>query len=324
MPAWVQRIMQWRPVRGFQRYTAVKGPIFAQGMTLSAFYSIFAALFIAFAIFMTVLGDNEQLLDTVIESVSGAIPGLIDTGDGGILSPADLVGSSIVGWGALVASVGIVFTAINWIGVSREGFRAVFELPNPQRNVLLLKVGDLVVAICIGLLVLVSSGVLVVSSTLLDALGLGVGTYLVSILVQVALDVAIVALLYRVGGQLRLPAKQLFGAALIAALGFFVLKQLASLLLNTPSNPLLASIGTIIIVLIWLGFTNQLLLIALAMVAVGPKGQAYTRVEDAEVLQIAEDKQEDARLKAIAVERADRKDADPRAAVRAYKRLRRR
>lgn len=321
MAGLVERIMQWRPVRGYMHYTAVKGPIFAQGMTLSSFYSVFAALFIAFAILMAVLGGNEELLSTVIQSISQAIPGLIDTGDGGIVKPEDLVGSAIVGWGALIASVGIVFTAINWIGVSREGFRAVFEVPNPRKNAIVLKLTDLGVAIGIGLLVLVSSSVLVVSTTLLEALGLGAGTFVLAIAVQVALDTAIVALLYRFGGQLRLPAKQLFGAALIAALGFFVLKQLASLLLNAPSNPLLAGIATIIIVLIWLGFTNQVLLIALSMVAVGAKGRAYTRVEEVEELTIEERKQERERLVQIAAERKGRTQRDPKAAAKLHKRL---
>lgn len=323
MAGLVTRIMQLRPIRGYMHYTSVKGPIFAQGMTLSAFYSLFAALFIAFAILMAVLGGNEELLTTVIQSIGSAVPGLIDTGDGGIIKPEDLVGSSIVGWGAVIASVGIVFTAINWIGVSREGFRAVFEVPNARSNLLVLKLTDLGVALGIGLLVLVSSSVLVVSTTLLESLGLGAGTFVLAIVVQIALDTTIVALLYRFGGQLRLPAKQLFGAALIAALGFFVLKQLASLLLNAPSNPLLAGIATIIIVLIWLGFTNQVLLIALAMVAVGTKGRAYTRVEEVEELSIEDREQERKHLARVAEERADRKRLDPKAATRLHKRLRR-
>ncbi|MFA4842002.1 MAG: YihY/virulence factor BrkB family protein [Agrococcus sp.] len=280
MKALIDRLMRSRPMRAWQRYTEERGPVLAQGMTLQAFLSLFAALFVAFAVFMAVLGGNVQLRDAVIESIASSIPGLI--GENGALDVEQLTQSSIVGWAGAIAAVSILFTAIAWIAVSRESFRAMFELGAPRSNFLLLKLGDLAVAVGIGLLVVVSSGLLVVTQALADALGLGWAGQVAGFVMQLLLDTSIVLLLYRFGGRLRLPAKQIVPAAAVCALAFFALKLLATgLFRGVENNPLLAGIAAPVIILIWLGFIMQILLLALSFVAVGPTGRAYTRLVEA-------------------------------------------
>ncbi|WP_072314259.1 YihY/virulence factor BrkB family protein [Agrococcus sp. Marseille-P2731] len=272
----IDRVMRSRPWRTWQRYAETRGPVLAQGMTLQAFLSLFAALFVAFAIFMAVLGGNVELRDAVIATLSSAIPGLI--GEGGALDVASLTGSRI-GWAGAVAAVAILFTAIAWIAVSREGFRAMFDLEAPPANLLMLKLGDLGVAVGIGVLVLVSSGVQIASEALVTALGLGWATQLVSVGVQLLLDTGIVLLLFRFGGRLRLPSRVMLPAAVACAGAFLVLKMLATLLLRgVENNPLLAGIAAPVIILLWLGFIMQILMLVLAFVAVGPTGRAYTRL----------------------------------------------
>jgi len=278
MKALIERLMRSRPMRAWQRYTDERGPVLAQGMTLQAFLSLFAALFVAFAVFMAVLGGNVRLRDAVIESISSSIPGLI--GENGVLDVEQLTQSSIViGWAGVVAAVAILFTAIAWVAVSREGFRAMFELGAPRSNFVLLKLGDFAVAVGIGLLVLVSSGLLVVTQVLIDALGLGWTGLGGGFVIQLLLDTSVVLLMYRFGGRLRLPAKQIVPAAAVCAVAFFVLKLLATVLFRgVENNPLLAGIAAPVIILLWLGLIMQILLLTLAFVAVGPTGRAYTRL----------------------------------------------
>ncbi len=277
MKALIDRLMRSRPMRAWQRYTEERGPVLAQGMTLQAFLSLFAALFVAFAVFMAVLGGNVELRDAVIDSIASSIPGLI--GENGALDVEQLTQSSIVGWAGAIAAVSILFTAIAWIAVSREGFRAMFELGAPRSNFLLLKLGDLAVAVGIGLLVVVSSGLLVVTQALADALGFGSAGQAAGFVMQLLLDTSVVLLLYRFGGRLRLPAKQIVPAAAVCAVAFFALKLLATgLFRGVENNPLLAGIAAPVIILIWLGFIMQILLLALSFVAVGPTGRAYTRL----------------------------------------------
>ena len=66
----IERVQRSWPVRAWMRYSELRGPVLAQGMTLQAFLSLFAALFVAFAIFMAVLGGNVELRRSVIESIS--------------------------------------------------------------------------------------------------------------------------------------------------------------------------------------------------------------------------------------------------------------
>ncbi|SDH78763.1 YihY/virulence factor BrkB family protein [Agrococcus jejuensis] len=302
-------------MRALQHYGAAKGPVFAQGMTLSAFLSLFAALFIGFAIFAAVLGGNDALRDRVIEAVAGSVPGLLGTGpegEGGVIPVDTLLQSSVLSWGSAIAAVAILITAIGWIGVSREGFRAVFHLPDVRSNAIALKAGDLGVAVGIGLLVLASAALLVVTSAVADALGIGGVGQVVGLLAQLALDAAIVALLYRFAGRLRLPWSQLIGASLACAVAFAVLKQFAALLLTGGSNPLVASFAAILGILVWLGFVNQILLVALSWLAVGETGKEYVQHVDA--MNAREDAIAELRADraAIKAEIAERKKDDPK------------
>ena len=277
----IDRVKQWRPVRALLHYSERDGAVYAQSMTLAGFFSIFAGLFIAFAVFMRVLGGNAELRDAVIESVANQIPGLIKTDDsGGVLDPKALIDSSFVDIAGIVAVVGIIMTATRWIANSRLGFRAMLELPNPKPNAVLLKLGDLGVAVGIGLLVLTSASVLVTSQALARSLGLGAFSWVLSIVVQLALDTAIVLLMFRFAGHIRLPMKHLAGTAFVVAIAFAVLKAFASLLFGSVSNnPLLASVASVFVILIWLGFIHQIFLIALSFVAVGSTGGTYSEVE---------------------------------------------
>ena len=315
----IKRVMQLRPVRAYMHYTSNDGPVYAQGMTLSAFFSIFAGLFIAFAIFMQVLGGNVELREMVIESISSQIPGLIDTGDGGVIDPDTLVESRAVDIAGIAAAVGIIMTATRWIATSRLGFRAMLGLPSPLKNPVVLKLTDLGVAIGIGLLVLVSSSVLAVTQAFAQQLGLGGFSWLVGFVVQLALDTAIVLLMYRWAGQVRLPIKYLFGSALLSAGAFAVLKFFASMLFGSiANNPLLASIASVFVILIWLGFVNQIYLISLAILAVGRGDGSESRLDDALEVQrersrekIAADKKaEEERLQRVRDELAELKERD--------------
>ena len=277
----IDRVKQLRPVRAWNHYSERDGVVYAQSMTLSGFFSIFAGLFIAFAVFMQILGGNRELLDTVIESISGQIPGLISDGDSnGVIDPQALISSRITEVAGIIAVVGIVMTATRWIANSRLGFRAMLDLPSPRPNAVLLKLGDLGVAIGIGLLILISSSVLIVSQSLASQLGLGAYSWLLGFLVQLALDTAIVLLMFRFAGHIKLPMKYLVGTAFGVAVAFAILKAFASLLFGSVSNnPLLASVASVFVILIWLGFIHQIYLVALSFVAVGNAGESYSELE---------------------------------------------
>ncbi|WP_430592309.1 YihY/virulence factor BrkB family protein [Humidisolicoccus flavus] len=273
----IARVMEWRPVRAFLHYGQKKGELLGGGMTLSAFYSLFAALFVAFAMFAWIPMDSDSLRSQVVDTVDSAIPGLISMspGDGGAINLDLLMGSSLLGVAGLIAAVTLLLTAIAWLASCREGFRAIFGLEAPPQNIVMLKLIDLASAFGIGILVLASSAGILITNTFLDLLGIGFMGAIAGIVAQLALDTLIVFLLYRYVGGLRLRRRQVLAAAATCAFGFFVLKQIIGLLLGSiERNPLLGSIASIVALLIWLGFIHRILLLVLSFVAVGDSAEA--------------------------------------------------
>src|SRR5690625_1137400 len=65
--------------RGLARYGKARGGLLAGGITYSALFSVFAALTVGYTVFMTVLGGNTELRQTVLDSVDDTLPGVIDT-----------------------------------------------------------------------------------------------------------------------------------------------------------------------------------------------------------------------------------------------------
>ena len=72
-----------RPGRTLALYLDSRGPLLARGMSFSAVFSVFAAVYVFFAIFGIVLDSSPALRDAVVTGLSSTIPGLIDTGSGG-------------------------------------------------------------------------------------------------------------------------------------------------------------------------------------------------------------------------------------------------
>ncbi|MDN6487418.1 MAG: YihY/virulence factor BrkB family protein [Ancrocorticia sp.] len=88
-----ERVQDLRIVRSLSRYGAARGGLLSGGIAYSALFSIAAGLTIAWTVFMSVLGNNQELKDQVLDSIDSALPGIIDTGDGsgGIINPDALV-----------------------------------------------------------------------------------------------------------------------------------------------------------------------------------------------------------------------------------------
>src|SRR5690606_15645493 len=116
--AWVQRVVAWvmqlKPVRVFLDYGAHRGPLLASGLSSQAIFAVFAAIWVAFSVFGIVLSGNPQLQSGLFALIGSAIPGLIDTGEGGAINPDDLVNPTVYSWTGAIALGGLFFTALGW------------------------------------------------------------------------------------------------------------------------------------------------------------------------------------------------------------------
>ncbi|MGR0221702.1 YihY/virulence factor BrkB family protein [Agromyces sp. ZXT2-6] len=279
----VTRLVEWamstKPVRAFLRYQEEHGPALADSVTYRTLFSVFAGVYLGFAIAGIWLAGNPDAIDALVEMVGTVIPGLV--GEGGVIDPDDVVQPltlSITGALALVALIGAAIGAISSLDVA---LRELTGLPDPGRFFLWTMLRNLVIAIAFGLLLVVAAAITVLGTgalgTALAWLGLPVGDAVLdtssrtlSILVTFAIDTVVIAGLFRVLSGLRPSARTLWTGALIGGAGLTVLQVLSGLFVGGAStNPLLASFGSLIALLIWLNLSSQVVLIASSYIVTG-------------------------------------------------------
>jgi membrane protein len=277
----IARVQQWRPVRVFQRYTVHRGPILSAGLSYQALFAVFAGLWLAFAIAGLLIAGNPAVQDALIDLLTVSVPGLIDDGSGnGAIEVDLLLEAQILGWTGVIAAIGLLITALGWLGSARAAVRLIFDAPEPVTPFLLLKLKDFGLAIGFGLAVLLSATLSVLSTAALDTVlgffGLSdsavatVLTRTIGLALMFLLDASALAVLYRVLSGLQIPIRRLIAGSALAAAGLGALKVLGTALLGGATrNPLLASFVVIIGLLIWFNLVCQVIVIGSAWIAVG-------------------------------------------------------
>ncbi|MEO7722141.1 MAG: YihY/virulence factor BrkB family protein [Pseudolysinimonas sp.] len=283
---WIKARVTWaqslKPVRVFLHYSQVRGPILASGLAFRGLFAVFAALWVAFSIAGLVISGNLAAQDAIVTALNNAIPGLIDTGhSGGAIKASTLLSAGIFGWTGAIALVGLLFSALGWLGSARDAVRTMFELPSPAANFALLKVRDLVLGVGLGA-VLIVSAVLSVAGTsatsfLLGLVGIHAKSVIATVLSRVVtlgvmflLDAVVLSALYRLLAAITIPRKRLWAGAVLGAIGLGALKTLGSLLLGgATNNPLIASFAVLAGLLLFFNLACQIILIAASWIATG-------------------------------------------------------
>ncbi|WP_157008767.1 YihY/virulence factor BrkB family protein [Agromyces laixinhei] len=277
------RVTAWslerKPVRAFLLYLERHGAMLADSVTYRVLFSIFAGVFLGFAVAGVVLAGNPDALAALVETVDAAIPGLL--GEDGLIDPDDIVQPLTLSIAGAVALVGLIGAAIGAISSLRTAFRTLGSQPDDQTFFLWLLLRDLLLAIAFGAAFAVAAAITVFSTTALGtALGwLGISTRdpvfdgvtrIISILVIFAIDTLLIAVMFRVLSGIRPNARSLWTGALLGGVGLSVLQLLSSLFVGgASSNPLLASFTSLIALLIWLNLSSQVILIAGAYIVTG-------------------------------------------------------
>jgi len=281
----LKRLIAWamalRPVRVFQRYSQRNGPILASGLSLTALYSVFAALYVGFAVFGLVIESDPVFKDAVISTISGYIPGLIDTGEGGAIDLDDLFASRVLNWSGVVALAVVLFSALSWFDSARSSVRTMFGLPQDRTFFLLTKAKDLGLVILFAAVMLLSAAISIGSTSALGALFGLVGiddesdaavllARVVGLLLALVIDTAVLGALFRVLTSVRIPLPRLLPGALIGGVALGVLKALGATVIGGAgrNNPLLASFAVVLGLLVWFGLICQVVLISATWVAV--------------------------------------------------------
>lgn len=273
---WWAQAQQTHLWRAWKRYGDRRGNVLAGGVGYFAFFSIFPALLLAFTIFGFVLQGQPQLLADLRDYVSEFLPGFVkspDNPDGIItLEPPTNVALTV---GTVVSMVGLLIAGLGWLGALREGIRAIFGVDGEPGNPVTTKLRDLLVMVVLGVGIVVSAAVGAIAGAaagwLAGLVGLGSQGWpltLVSLLVGVVLDGAIIALILRALAGVELPWPALRSAALFGGIALTLLKKFGTVLLaSTTDNPLFASFVLVVGLLVWLNLMSRIVLVSAAWAA---------------------------------------------------------
>ncbi len=285
MPAKLGALIAWlmklRPARVFFLYAAKNGPILASGLSLTALYSVFAGVYVGFAVLGLSIAANPSFREAVISTLSSSVPGLIDTGNGagGAIKLDTLFETRVLGWSGIIALVVLLFTALGWFAAARSAVRAMFDLPPSSMFFLLLKLRDLALVLAFGMVTLLSAALSVFSTSALHFLfnlaGIGrspftlFSTTAVGLLLVLVIDTSVLAALFRAFLAVRIPLRRLITGSLIGGILLGVLKALgATIVSGAGKNPLLASFAIIIGLLLWFGLICQVILLSATWISV--------------------------------------------------------
>lgn len=263
-----------RAGRALERFNTANGAVLSGGMAYAALFSLFAALTIGYTVLVRVLGGNFELRDAVLTQVDTWVPGLVDTGSGGVLSRSDLVLSTGLSWTSAVAAVVLLWSATGFMGALRTSVRAMFGETESAGNPVTDRLRQLLGFVLLGVGVLVTAAASVAVSAAvpwtLELVGLGEGAGWavrgVGLLLTVVLDAAVVAAVIRYVGGVRPAGRDLLVGSLAVGVVAGGLRLLGTEVIAGAAtrNALLASFAVVVTILLLVNLLARVLLLASA------------------------------------------------------------
>jgi membrane protein len=274
--------------RALAQYDLGNGSVLSGGMAYAALFSLFAALAIGYTLFVRVLGGNADLRVAVLTQVDTWIPGLVDTGSGGVLTPSDLVLSTGLSWTSVIAAAVLLWSATNFMGALRTSVRAMFGVTENGANPVTERLRQLLgfVLLGVGVLVTAAASVAVAAAVpwTLENLGLegaavSFGVRAGGALVTLALDAAVVAAVVRYVGGMHVPLRDLLAGSLAVGIVAGILRYLGTEVITTAAarNALLASFAVVVTVLVLVNLLARVLLLTTAWMS---QSQALIEAEN--------------------------------------------
>ena len=269
------------PGRLVMHYLFHGGPLMAAGLSYNMLFASVAVLVIGFAIMGRWLGSDSEFRDLAIDAVEQSVPGLLNSGHGGLIpvSMLETTQQFTVTW--IVGAAILGFTAWRWAAGIRLSTRRMFEVP-PSRGAPAAAVPRDIVGLLV--LVMVLSVSLVLNAEAAGALRLledqvgqvpvlsplvrlmdGEVAYGAATAVGVGADALTLFLMYRVVAQLKPSWWVMTCMLILGAGGNYVLREVGGLVIQAmTSSPYLLSIAITVGVLLWFYFFSQIILVSAA------------------------------------------------------------
>jgi membrane protein len=272
-------------VRAGQAYKRNHGDYFAAAITYFSFLALFPTILLAVSITGYVLKNDQSLQARLFANIEKNLPGSFGT------TVRDAVQHAIsarAGVG-IVGLVGLAYTGLGWIANLRAAMVGVWGHTPARIPFVKAKLRDLLVLGGLGLGVVISVGLTAVGTSLADQvtnkLDLPGGSWVVKVvglLLPVLGDLLVFGWVLVRLPRVSVPRPILFRAALLASIGFEILKIIGTYYIARVSkSPALGIFGSVIGILVWIDLVSRYILFCTAWtaVAVRPEPSAVTAVD---------------------------------------------
>jgi membrane protein len=251
------------------------GGQYAAAITYFSFLALFPLLLLAVAVTGFVLHSHPAAQQSLLTHITDNVPGSLGTTLRKSVRTAIAQRAGV----GVVGLVGLLLSGLGWIGNLRAAVDAVWGTRPAKRNFVKAKLANLLVLAGLGLGLVLSLGLTVVGTAVTDQILNGLGLLHVSGLHYV---VTILTFVISVAGDLliflwvlvRLPRADVPRAAalkgaLLAAVGFEVLKVLGTYTIAKSAQSATAGpFAGLLAVLIWIQLVARFMLFCAAMTAV--------------------------------------------------------
>jgi len=260
--------------RAVDRYTVSYGTHYAAAVTYFSVLSLVPVLMIGFAIAGFVLASQPALLAELQGSIAKAVPGSL----GGTINEAVHQAIDSKGTVGVFGLLGAAYSGLGWMSNLRDALTAQWGHPKADLPFLKTALKDFLALLGLGVALIVSFGITAAGSGFADLVVRWVGledtwwSYAGLAVVAVLLAVAANWLVF-LWVLAKLPRKPVswrsaMRGAGAAAVGFEILKQVATIYLKTvTSSPAGAAFGSVLGVLVFANLVAQFLLFITAWTA---------------------------------------------------------
>jgi membrane protein len=262
-------------VRAGSAYKKNNGDYLAAGVTYFSFLSLFPLILLAMSVAGFVLSHRKDLQKQLIESIRDSVPGQV----GDTLVTAVHTAVDNRGTVGVIALVGLAYAGLGWIANLRKAIMIVWgTAQDKQPNFAMAKLSDLLALAGLGLAALLSlsltaaataaTGWLVRVVHLDHVTGVGVVTHVLGLLIAAAGDTLVFGWLLARLPRVGVPYKNVLKGAVLAAVGFGLLKVIGTYYISHVSNsPTAGVFGSVIGILVWMNLVCRFVLYAASWTA---------------------------------------------------------
>ncbi|TMR98043.1 YihY/virulence factor BrkB family protein [Nonomuraea basaltis] len=267
----VRRLSIDHLIRAVQRYQLQFGDRLAGAVTYFAFLSFFPLVALSYAVLGFVVATSETTRDALEAAIVERLPGIATQLDLDAIAKAKAAAG-------IIGLLGLLYAGLGALDALRGALREMSMTTEPPLGFLAGKLRDLASLVMLGVTMITSVLVAGFATTATDnvmnflfgsesALAT-VGLRVAGVAASVGADWLLFLILLGWVARPTQPFRVIAKGALLGAIGFGLLKQVATLLLGqTLANPVYGTFAVIVGLLIWMNFSARLVLYVAAWTA---------------------------------------------------------